>query len=181
MASLHIAAVERVALQVSAQEVSPRQLHAILVHTPTQPTLPAPGGLALGRHPRAEIRASHQTLCGSLPGDQALAPSHQRCNSHGRICVLLSAFSTSHPCPCCYPSPGFSDFSPSLTSSSRMLASGQKALGAISKATHHQLCLEMLAATPRLTQQRKTLHPSHPGQRQRKAFLGEEHLTCFLL
>lgn len=56
-ASLHIAAVERVALQVSAQEVSPRQLHAILVHTPTQPTLPAPGGLALGRYPRAEIRS----------------------------------------------------------------------------------------------------------------------------
>lgn len=56
VASLHIAAVERVALQISAQEVSPRQLHAILVHTPTQPTLPAPGGLALGRHPRAEIR-----------------------------------------------------------------------------------------------------------------------------
>lgn len=47
VASLHIAAVERVALQVSAQEVSPRQLHAVLVHTPTQPTLPAPGGLAL--------------------------------------------------------------------------------------------------------------------------------------
>lgn len=46
-ASLHIAAVERVALQVSAQEVSPWQLHAVLVHTPTQPTLPTSGGLAL--------------------------------------------------------------------------------------------------------------------------------------
>lgn len=56
-ASLHIAAVKRVALQVSAQEVSPWQLHAVLVHTPTQPTLPASGGLALGRHPRAEIRS----------------------------------------------------------------------------------------------------------------------------
>lgn len=47
--SLHVAAVECVTLQVSAQVVSPRQLHAIFVHTPTQPTLPAPGGLALGR------------------------------------------------------------------------------------------------------------------------------------
>lgn len=65
-ASLHIAAVERVALQVSTQEVSPRQLHAILVHTPTQPTLPAPGGLALGRHPRAEIM--------SWPPDTAWLP-----------------------------------------------------------------------------------------------------------
>lgn len=45
--SLHVAAVECVTLQVSAQVVSPRQLHAIFVHTPTQPTLPAPGGLAL--------------------------------------------------------------------------------------------------------------------------------------
>lgn len=65
-ASLHIAAVKRVALQVSTQEVSPRQLHAILVHTPTQPTLPAPGGLALGRHPRAEIM--------SWPPDTAWLP-----------------------------------------------------------------------------------------------------------
>lgn len=47
--SLHVAAVECVTLQVSTQVVSPRQLHAIFVHTPTQPTLPSPGGLALGR------------------------------------------------------------------------------------------------------------------------------------
>lgn len=54
--SLHVAAVKRVALQVSAQVVSPWQLHAVFVHAPTQPTLPASGGLALGRYPRAEIR-----------------------------------------------------------------------------------------------------------------------------
>lgn len=74
-------------------------------------------------------------------------------------CSVLSA----HPYPCCYPSPGFSDSSPFLTTSFRMLAAGQMTLGAISKATHFQMCLEMLAATPQLTQQRRNFHPSHPG------------------
>lgn len=74
VASLHIAAVERVALQVSAQEVSPRQLHAILVHTPTQPTLPTPGGLALGRHPRAEIRSKPPDTVWLPPCGPGLGP-----------------------------------------------------------------------------------------------------------
>lgn len=54
---------------------------------------------------------------------------------------------SAHLHPCCYPSLGLSAFSSSHTSSFRMLASGQMALAAISKATHHQLCLEMLTAT----------------------------------
>lgn len=75
-------------------------------------------------------------------------------------CSLLSA----HLHPRCYPSPGLSDFSSSHTSSFRMLASGWPALRAINKATHHQLCLEMLTATSPTAQQRKNLHPFNPGQ-----------------
>lgn len=42
-----------------------------------------------------------------------------------------------------------------------MLASGQMALGTIGKATHHQMCLEMLASnTP--TNPAKEKHPSFP-------------------
>lgn len=87
--SLHVAAVECMALQVSAQVVSPWQLHAIFVHAPTQPTLPASGGLALGRHPRVEIRRWPPAAVW-LPhtGDQdqpcAFPLSPQWCKSLGR-------------------------------------------------------------------------------------------------
>lgn len=64
--SLHVAAVKRVTLQVSAQVVSPRQLHAVFVHAPTQPTLSASGGLALGRHRRAKIRSLSPAPAASL-------------------------------------------------------------------------------------------------------------------
>lgn len=64
--SLHVAAVKRVTLQVSAQVVSPRQLHAVFIHAPTQPTLSASGGLALGRHRRAKIRSLSPAPAASL-------------------------------------------------------------------------------------------------------------------